>query len=85
MRWFIGIDDGEIVLEGGCLHGVTVVSAPFAPDQFMQGRAFSSEWMLSDPKNVILFRSSFDHPEDNGCEPGFNPHDWMLQVCARAV
>lgn len=85
MKWLIGLRDGKVTFEGGTPCGCAVVAAEFDPADFERARVFASEWMLSDPRNVITFRSSFDHPGDEGLDEDFDASEWMLQVCSRAV
>jgi len=84
MKWFIGIINGKVEFEGGCAHGTKVVTASFGPTEVMQARAFVSEWMVTDKGNQVMFRSSWNHPTSEGMELGFDPHEWMQSVCARA-
>jgi hypothetical protein len=83
MRWIIGLKNGKVTFEGSPPCGHAVVSAEFDPESFMQARAFASEWMISDSRNSISFRSSWDHPGDEGFDEGFDPAEWMHQLCAR--
>ena len=77
MRWLIGIDDGRITFEGGEPYKAFLVSARFQPGEIAECRAFFTEWEIGSETNAVIFRSSFNHPADNGLTEEFDSWAWM--------
>lgn len=88
MRWFFGVDEGKIVIEGEPINSRKFVHVGrFTLDEQDECAAFMREHSVpyDDSKgDIILVRSSFNWPGDNGLPKDYDVSTWIGQAFAKA-